>query len=67
MYTGLFLAALGSLLIYSTWTTLLFACFAPMLILRSRREEIALAEEFGEVWQAYCRRVPAFFPKLRKE
>jgi hypothetical protein len=26
----------------------------------------ALAAEFGEQWQAYCRRVPAFFPRLIK-
>ena len=64
MYTGLILAALGSPFIYYTWTTLLFACFAPFIILRARREEAALAEEFGEEWQKYCRRVPAFLPRF---
>jgi protein-S-isoprenylcysteine O-methyltransferase Ste14 len=64
MYTGIFLAALGSLLLYPTWTTLLFACFAPLTSVRAHREEAALAAEFGEQWQAYCRRVPAFFPRL---
>ena len=66
MYTGLILAALGSLLIYPTWTTLLFACFAPMITVRARREETALAAEFGEEWQEYCKRVPAFIPRLIK-
>jgi protein-S-isoprenylcysteine O-methyltransferase Ste14 len=66
MYTGLILAALGSLLIYSTWTTLLFACFAPLTSFRARREEAALAAEFGEQWRDYCQRVPAFFPRLIK-
>jgi protein-S-isoprenylcysteine O-methyltransferase Ste14 len=66
MYTGLFLAALGSLLIYPTWTTLLFACFAPLISVRARREEQALAIEFGEQWHEYCLRVPAFFPRLIK-
>jgi protein-S-isoprenylcysteine O-methyltransferase Ste14 len=65
MYTGIILAALGSLLIYLTWTTLLFACFAPLTSVRARREEAALAAEFGERWQAYCKRVPAFVPELR--
>jgi protein-S-isoprenylcysteine O-methyltransferase Ste14 len=51
MYTGLMLAALGSLLIYSTWTTLLFAIFTPLISIRARREEAALAAEFGEGWQ----------------
>jgi protein-S-isoprenylcysteine O-methyltransferase Ste14 len=66
MYTGIILAALGSLLIYATWTTLLFACFAPLMTVRAHREETALVAEFGDQWQEYCRRVPAFFPKLRK-
>jgi protein-S-isoprenylcysteine O-methyltransferase Ste14 len=66
MYAGLILAALGSLLIYPTWTTLLFACFAPLITVRARREEAALVLEFGEQWQAYCKRVPAFFPRLIK-
>ncbi|MCX6035220.1 MAG: isoprenylcysteine carboxylmethyltransferase family protein [Chloroflexi bacterium] len=66
MYTGLFLAALGSLLIYPTYTTLLFACFAPLISVRARREEQALAIEFGEQWHEYCLRVPAFFPRLIK-
>jgi protein-S-isoprenylcysteine O-methyltransferase len=66
MYLGLILAALGSLLIYLTWTTLFFTCFAPLTLVRARREEEALSAEFGEQWQAYCRHVPAFFPRLRK-
>jgi protein-S-isoprenylcysteine O-methyltransferase Ste14 len=66
MYTGIILAALGSLLIYATWTTLLFAYFAPLMTVRAHREETALVAEFGDQWQEYCRRVPAFFPKLRK-
>jgi protein-S-isoprenylcysteine O-methyltransferase Ste14 len=64
MYTGLALAALGSLLLFTTWTTLFFAIFAPLVTIRARREEMALSAEFGETWQAYCRRVPAFFPRL---
>ena len=67
MYAGLILAACGSLLIYHTWTTLLFALFAPALIFRSRREEAALAAEFSEQWRDYCKRVPAFFPRFGKE
>lgn len=66
MYTGLVLAALGSLLIYLTWTTLLFALFAPLLYFRAHREEAALAAEFGEQWLEYCKRVPAFIPRFAK-
>ena len=67
MYAGLILAALGSLLIYFTWTTLYFACFAPFMLVRARREEVALAAEFGEKWQDYCKVVPAFIPQIKKQ
>jgi protein-S-isoprenylcysteine O-methyltransferase Ste14 len=67
MYVGLALAAWGALLIYFTWTTVYFACFAPLLAFRAYREEHALAAEFGEQWQAYCKRVPPFIPRVRKE
>lgn len=65
MYAGLIACAIGALLIYFTWTTILFACFAPFTLIRARREETALAAEFGEQWQEYCRRVPAFFPRMK--
>lgn len=67
MYTGLICAALGSLLIYYTWTTVYIACFAPLMIVRARREETAIAMEFGEQWHEYCQRVPAFIPRWRKD
>lgn len=65
MYVGLAFAAWGALLIYFTWTTLYFACIAPLLAVRAYREEQVLSAEFTGQWQAYCRRVPAFFPRLR--
>jgi len=65
MYVGLAFAAWGALLIYATWTTVYFAVFAPFLMVRARREEQALAAEFGEKWTEYCKRVPAFFLRLR--
>ncbi|MCL4529705.1 MAG: isoprenylcysteine carboxylmethyltransferase family protein [Chloroflexi bacterium] len=66
MYFGLILAAFGSLLIYVTWTTLFFAVFAPFIVVRARNEEQALAEEFGERWREYSKRVPAFLPRLKR-
>ncbi len=67
MYAGLMLAALGSLLIYPTWTTLLFAFFASLTSVRAHHEEKALSAEFGEQWLDYCKRVPMFFPWFGKE
>ncbi len=66
MYAGLILAALGSLLIYTTWTTVYFACFAPLMVVRARREETALAAEFGEQWVEYCNRVSSFLPRWKR-
>ncbi len=67
MYLGLILAALGGLLIYQTWTMVVFSLLAPLVLRRSRREERVLAAVFGAQWQEYCQRVPAFLPRLRKE
>jgi protein-S-isoprenylcysteine O-methyltransferase Ste14 len=67
MYLGLITAALGSLLLYRTWTALAYALFAPFVLMRARREELALGAEFGEEWQVYCRRVPALLPRFRRE
>lgn len=67
MYVGLISAASGSLLIFSTWTALAFALLAPMILMRARHEELALAEEFGGQWQDYCKSVPKFVPRLRRK
>ena len=52
MYAGIILAAFGNLLLYATWTTLFLACIAPLIRVRAQREEAALANEYGEQWQA---------------
>ncbi len=64
MYLGLLLAALGGLCLYRTWTLVFLLSNALMIILfRGRREEQALAAEFGEQWQEYCQRVPFLIPR----
>jgi len=67
MYAGLILASIGSLLIYLTWTSLLYACFSPLISVRAWREEAALRAEFGGQWEEYCKQVPAFLPRLKRE
>lgn len=66
MYGGLILSAVGSQLIYSTWTTVFFVCFAPLMFVRAWREELVLSAEFGDEWQEYCKNVPAFIPQFGK-
>jgi len=64
MYLGILIAALGGCLMYRTWTLVFVAANFLGLAYRARREEQALAAEFGEQWQAYCRQVPAWIPRL---
>lgn len=66
LYLGLQLAAFGSLLIYRTWTLVFVALNFLALVLRARREEEALAAEFGAEWGAYARRVPGWVPGVRR-
>ena len=65
MYIGLLVAALGGVLVYRTWTPVLVALNFVGFLFRARREEQALAAEFGAEWEEYCRRVPAWLPRLR--
>jgi protein-S-isoprenylcysteine O-methyltransferase Ste14 len=64
MYLGLILAGLGGLLIYQTWTMVVFSLLALFVLRRARAEEKLLAAAFGKQWQDYCDRVPAFLPRL---
>jgi len=66
MYLAVIIVALGGLLIYRTWTMALFASIMFGLVFRARREEQALAVEFGEEWRAYARRVSAWLPRIRR-
>ena len=67
MYLGVIIASAGGLLIYRTWTLVFSTVTFLGLSLRARREEQALAAEFGEQWEAYCQRVPGWIPRLRRE
>jgi protein-S-isoprenylcysteine O-methyltransferase Ste14 len=66
MYVGGTLAELGALLIYRTWATALIVLQIPILVLRSRQEEKALAAEFGDQWEEYRARVPAWIPRMSR-
>jgi protein-S-isoprenylcysteine O-methyltransferase Ste14 len=66
MHAAVILAGLGGLPVYRTWSMLLFAACMFGLVFRARREERALAAEFGESWREYAERVPAFLPRRRR-
>jgi protein-S-isoprenylcysteine O-methyltransferase Ste14 len=64
IYAGLILASAGGCFIYRTWMPLFTLVAFLGLVVRARREEQALAAEFGEEWEAYCQRVPAWIPRI---
>ncbi len=63
MYLAVIMAATGALLIFHTWAMLIFAPLSLGIIFRARREETVLAQAFGEDWEVYKKRVPAWIPK----
>lgn len=64
MYLGAMVAAVGAFLLYRTLTTLAFVAVLPVLVVRARREEEALAERFGAEWSGYRERVPGWIPRI---
>jgi len=67
MYLGVMTAFAGGLLVYRTWAALAYALMVVGLPLRARKEEQALAGEFGDEWEVYRRRTPGWFPRARSK
>jgi protein-S-isoprenylcysteine O-methyltransferase Ste14 len=67
LYLGLQVAASGALLLYRTWTFVFVTVNFLGLVVRARREEEALAAEFGEQWRVYAGRVSAWIPRFRRQ
>lgn len=63
MYLGVLLAAGGALLIFQTWAMVIYALSSLVVILRARKEEELLVEEFGEEWKRYQGQVPGWLPR----
>lgn len=64
MYLGIMMTSFGGLFIYRTWTFVFLSVVFAGLIMRAKREEQALAAEFGEQWETYCQQVPAWIPRF---
>ena len=66
-YSGIFLITVGFLL---QWPTIITLLMWPVLIVAyyrlAMREEREVEKKFGETYQEYKRRVPAFIPKFGK-
>jgi len=64
-YLGAWLAALGSMVAFSTTLAMpLLIAFAWLLAQRVRKEEALLERHFGDAYRAYCARTGAFLPRL---
>ncbi len=66
IYSGIFLATLGTALFVGEWRALLGALiFFVAHWLKARREEALLAGKFGEAYESYRQRTGSLVPKLR--
>ncbi len=67
MYLAVILACWSGLLLYRTWTMLVFAIMMLGLFYRARKEDEALLQAFGKEWEDYSHRVPAWIPRFSRE
>ena len=66
-YLQVLLAVFGEALIANHLTPYLFAALSiPAIVAIAHLEERELHARFGAEYEAYCRRVPAFLPHLRR-
>lgn len=64
-YLGVISLGVGAALLFRSWVALLLAPpLVLVLLIRIRDEEALLHQEFGEEWQAYCRRSWRLIPFL---
>lgn len=64
MLTGIFLYLVGWIVWLLTWQSVLFfVVFALVMLLQVYSEEKRLRRDFGDEYDAYCRRTGRFFPK----
>jgi len=66
MYLAVILTAIGALLVFRTWTMVLYAPMSLGVVFRARREEHLLAEQFEKEWDAYRQQVNEWIPRFRK-
>jgi protein-S-isoprenylcysteine O-methyltransferase Ste14 len=63
MYFGWWVAMAGLVFVYPTWVVLLFLVFSVVSFAgRARREDVVLAERFGEAWTEYKERTKFLIP-----
>jgi protein-S-isoprenylcysteine O-methyltransferase Ste14 len=65
-YLGFLLVTLGELIVWPTIPTIaLWPVLAFLYYRQGKREEVFLAEKFGEPFLEYAKKTPMFLPKIR--
>ena len=66
-YDGSFLAILGACFLAGTrWMWVVAGVWLVLILVAISLEGRELRARFGVTYEEYCRRVPGFFPRLRK-
>jgi protein-S-isoprenylcysteine O-methyltransferase Ste14 len=66
IYTGLLLAMLGTVIVFGEWRGLLAFCLLTIaFLLKLRREERFMEENFPDTYPSYRAQVPALIPLFR--
>lgn len=65
MYFGWWVSMLGLTMLYPVWAVFLLFLFSLISFIgRARREDAALAERFGNVWEEYRKRTKSIIPLI---
>ena len=63
MLTGIFVYLIGCCIILWTWqSVVVFVAFVIIMLVQVRTEEERLRRDFGEEYEAYCKKVGRFLP-----
>ncbi len=66
IYSGLFLATLGTAVAIGEWRCLIGVCLILLAYsIKAKREEAMLTEQFGESFQEHCKQTGFLLPRLR--
>lgn len=64
MYLAVIISGIGGMLIYRTWSMTIFAVLMFGLVIRAKREEEILEDEFEDEWLAYKEHIPGWIPRI---
>ena len=68
MYIGVLFILIGEVIIFSSWILLIYVSLAFMMVnmFIFLYEEPTLRKQFGTTYEEYCKNVPRWMPKLKR-